>query len=196
MPELWLAGQAWVYDGLHQSGSQAYLFLGLVLTTFLLEDVALAAGAALVMDGAVGWGFSFSAVAGGIALGDLGLYWIGQQSLRLGWLRRRFVDEKTLILKEKIEHRLVSVIFLARVIPGLRLLTYVSCGYLRIRFLPFACWVVISVALWTAGLFFVSSAIGEEIADLLGISSTIATPLFIVLLALAIPLLRKALAHG
>lgn len=48
--------------------------MALVLTTLLLEDLAIAAGVAGATQGALSWEWAFAAVAGGIAAGDLGLY--------------------------------------------------------------------------------------------------------------------------
>jgi membrane protein DedA with SNARE-associated domain len=191
MLETWLTFQAWLQNSLHTSDSQVLVFLSLVFTTFLLEDVAIAAGATLAVNGVIAWEFAFTAVAGGIALGDLGLYWVGQQCHRIKWLRRRYIDQKAILIKQNLEARLASIIFIARIIPGLRLLTYVSCGYCHIRFLPFALWVVTSVAIWTAGILWIGSAFGEKLSNVLGIPITLATPLLILLIAIAIPLFRK-----
>ena len=62
----------------------------LVLITFLLEDVAIAAGVALALNGTIGWPAAFVAVAGGIALGDIGLYGLGRLAIRLPALRRYY----------------------------------------------------------------------------------------------------------
>ena len=64
-----------------QAGASPWLIaLSLAAMTLLLEDVAIAAGAALATQGAIDWSWAFAAVAGGIALGDLGLYAMGAAS--------------------------------------------------------------------------------------------------------------------
>ncbi len=173
--------------------SPALIALALALTTLLLEDVAIAAGVALATQGLIGWPLSLLAVGGGIALGDLGLYALGLGARRVPWLQRRYVGEKSLRLRGRIEGQLPSAVLLARVIPGLRLATYTACGFVRVRFAPFTAWVLLAVALWTLGLYGVSVAIGHQLAQHLGLPPALAVALPIVALAVAVPLLRRFL---
>lgn len=171
--------------------SPVVIALALALTTLLLEDVAIAAGVALATQGLIGWPLSLLAVGGGIALGDLGLYALGLGARRVPWLQRRYVGEKSLKLRGRIEGQLPSAVLLARVIPGLRLATYTACGFTRVRFAPFTAWVLLAVALWTLGLYGLSVAIGQQLAQHLGLPPALAVALPIVALAVAVPLLRR-----
>ena len=164
----------------------------LVLTTLLLEDLAIAAGVAVAAQGSLSWPLAFAAVAGGIAAGDIGLYALGLAATRVPWLQRRFVPARSGWARDQLIQRLPSAVLLARVIPGLRLLTYTACGFLRVPLLPFAGWVSVAVALWTAGLFWLSAAIGDVLAKAWGIPLPVAVALPILLLAAAIPLWRAA----
>ncbi len=167
----------------------------LVLTTFLLEDVAIAAGVALAVHGSISWGLSFAAVAGGIALGDIGLYGLGIAATRVPWLKRRYVGEKADWGRAQLQRRLSSAILLARVIPGLRLVTYTVAGFVRVPFMPFCGWVLFAVLLWTGGLYLFSVAIGHALAVAMGIPLALAAALPILLFALAIPIWRAAQKH-
>lgn len=166
--------------------------LVLALTTLLLEDLAIAAGVALATQGAIGWGLSLAAVAGGIAAGDIGLYAMGVAATRVPWLRRRYVGERSLWARDQLVRRLPSAVLLARVIPGLRLVTYTACGFVRVPLWPFSAWVLLAVALWTGGLYGLSVAIGHALAQQLGVPPAIAVALPILLLAAAVPLVRIA----
>lgn len=170
--------------------------VALVLTTLLLEDVAIAAGVALAAKGLISWELSFAAVAGGIAAGDLGLYALGLAARRVDWLRRRYVERPGLHshwAQRQLERQLPSAMLLARVIPGLRLLTYTACGFFRIRFLPFTAWVVLAVFLWTAGLYWLGAGVGGALAAAWGIPLALAVALPILLIAALLPLLRRLL---
>lgn len=168
----------------------------LVLTTFLLEDVAIAAGVALAVQGTISWSLSLAAVAGGIAVGDIGLYALGVAATRVPWLRQRYVGEKADWGRAQLQRRLSSAILLARVIPGLRLVTYTVAGFVRVPFAPFCGWVLVAVALWTGGLYLFSVAIGHALAVALGIPLVLAAALPILLLALAIPAWRALQKFG
>jgi membrane protein DedA with SNARE-associated domain len=187
----WPSLLAWVQGVLAGMASPAVIASVLMLTTLLVEDVAIAAGVALATQGTIGWGLSLAAVGGGIALGDLGLYGLGMAATRVAWLRRRYIGEKSEWARGKIAQRLASAVLLARVIPGLRLATYTACGFVRVPFVPFAAWVLVAVALWTLGLYAVSAAIGQALASRLGLPPALAVALPIALLAVAVPLVRQ-----
>jgi membrane protein DedA with SNARE-associated domain len=110
----------------------------------------------------------------------------------VGWLQRRFVPARSAWAREQLVRRLPSTVLLARVIPGLRLVTYTACGFLRVPWLPFSAWVLLAVSLWTAGLFWLSAAIGQALAKAWAIPAPIAVALPIIALAAALPLLRAA----
>lgn len=165
--------------------------LVLALTTLLLEDVAIAAGAALATQGTISWPLAFLAVGGGIAAGDLGLYALGILARRVPALQRRFIGARSQALTEGLTRRLPSAVLLARVIPGLRLVTYTASGFLRLPLVAFSAWVLLAVTLWTAGLFVISSALGAVIATTLAIPAPLAVALPIVIFALAVPLLHR-----
>jgi membrane protein DedA with SNARE-associated domain len=170
----------------------AVIAVVLTLTTLLLEDLAIAAGVALATQGLISWELSLLAVGGGIALGDLGLYAMGLGATRVPWLRRRYVGDKSDWARQKILGRLSSAVLLARVIPGLRLATYTTCGFVRVPLLPFTAWVLLAVVLWTAGLYALSAAVGQALAQQLGLPPAVAVALPIAVLALSVPLWRQA----
>lgn len=184
----WLA----LFDAALRGAAQPWVIcLALVLTTFLLEDVAIAAGAVLAVQGLLSWELALLAVAGGIALGDIGLYGLGLAARRVPVLHRRLIDGRGGWLGEQLARRYAGAIVLARVIPGLRLVTYTACGFYRLPFVLFCIWVVLAVAVWTGGLMGLSAWIGEALSRALGIAPAVAVALPIVLLALLLMLWRR-----
>jgi membrane protein DedA with SNARE-associated domain len=190
MNGLWSQTYALAQAALQGMGAPWVIVLVLILTTFLLEDLAIAAGAALATQGTLSWEVAFAAVAGGIALGDVGLYACGLGARRVQWLRRKYIADRAPWLQDKLRSRLPSAVLLARVVPGLRLVTYTLCGFARVPVVPFVAWVLLAVSVWTVGLFWLGSALGSAIALHLGISAPLAVGLLIFILALAVPLWR------
>jgi membrane protein DedA with SNARE-associated domain len=186
---------AWFQAVLQGMASPAVIAAVLALTTLLLEDLAIAAGVALATQGLIGWCLSLAAVGGGIAAGDIGLYGLGLAATRLPGLRARYVGDKSDWARGQIVKRLSSAVLLARVIPGLRLATYTTCGFVRVPLAPFTAWVLLAVALWTAGLYALSAAVGLTLAQHLGLPPAVAVALPIVLLAAAVPLWRAVRRH-
>ena len=188
----WTIAVQWTQAVLSGMGTPAVIALVLALTTLLVEDLAIAAGVALATQGAISWGLSLGAVGGGIAIGDLGLYGLGLAATRVPWLQRRYVGAKSDWARGQIVRRLSSAVLVARVVPGLRLVTYTTCGFVRVPLLPFTAWVLVAVSLWTVGLYALSVAIGQTLAHTLGLPPALAVALPILALALAVPLLRMA----
>ena len=86
---------------------------------------------------------------------------------------------------------MAGAVLLARVVPGLRLVTYTACGFYRLPFWRFCAWVVLAVTAWTAGLMWLSATIGVALSQALGIPPAVAVALPIVLLALVLMLWRR-----
>jgi membrane protein DedA with SNARE-associated domain len=181
---------AWTQAVLSGMGQPWVIALVLALTTLLVEDLAIAAGVALATQGSISWELSFAAVAGGIAIGDLGLYALGLAARRVPALRRRYVGDRSSWAQAQLVRRLPSAVLIARIVPGLRLLTYTSCGFVRVPLPPFVLWVVLAVLLWTAGLYGLSVAVGQALAEHLGVPPALAVALPILVLAAAVPLVR------
>ncbi len=191
----WHALTLWLEAVLAGMAQPWLIAVVLVLTTLLLEDLAIAAGVALATQGAISWPLSFAAVAGGIAAGDLGLYAMGLAATRVPWLRRRYIGDKSIWARDQLVRRLPSAVLVARVVPGLRLLTYTVSGFVRVPLLPFSAWVALAVLLWTAGLYALSVLVGRAVAEHLGVPPAVAVALPILLLAAAVPLLRSFRRH-
>lgn len=161
-----------------------YLIGGLVLISFLVEDVAAAAGVALATAGSLTWSESFLAVWFGIAIGDLLLYAAGYFSRQMPILKRRFVDGVTIDGAKTQKSRLAGTVFVARVVPGLRLVSYVYLGLKQVNFLNFTLLVMIAVLIWTASLYAGSIYLGEFIAMSLPIPKVLAVSLPLLSLAI------------
>src|SRR4051794_40616843 len=159
----------------------------LALITFLLEDAAIAAGVALALNGTIGWEAAFVAVAGGIALGDLGLYGVGRLAVRIPALHRRLNDAPFQRARIALEGRLTAAVLVARVVPGLRFATYTAAGLLGVPFPRFAALVCAAVTVWTTGLFWLATALGRSLGDALehAIGLNPATAVILAVLSLA-----------
>jgi membrane protein DedA with SNARE-associated domain len=192
----------WFDSILYGNYPPVIIALALILTTFLLEDVAIAAGVALAAQGTLGWVASFAAVAFGIALGDLLLYGLGKLALKWPWLYQHYLRQRHNRLgrlEQLIHERLALAVILARIIPGMRLLTYVYCGYIHVPFLAFASWVTLSVTVWTAALYLLSLSIGKVIVSTFGIPLSLAVMIPMILLAIVAHILgsrKQSNANG
>ena len=190
--ELWNLANQWLQSALSGMATPWVIGLALVLTSFLLEDVAIAAAASLAATGLLSWAEAFGWVFLGIAIGDIGLYATGLGARRIPWLHRKYiVPQGDSGIKLRLEQNLLTAVLLARVIPGLRLVTYVLCGFVRIPFVAFCLWVLLAVALWTAALLGLGALVGAALAQALHVPQSVAVALPILALALAVPLAKR-----
>ena len=110
--------------------------------------------------------------------------------LSIRWLRMATNRPIVVCGMWQFMQRLPTAVLLARVIPGLRLVTYTACGFLRVPLAPFCAWVVLAVGVWTAGLYLLSVSVGAVLAQRWGVPPALAVALPIFLLAVAVPLVR------
>lgn len=168
----------------------------LAVATLVSEDLTCISAGLLVAQGRFDLFTAIFACALGIFVGDLGLFAVGRFGRRyLAYAPFRwFISEAALDTAAEWFHRRGAiVVFLSRFTPGLRLPTYVAAGLLRTPFLRFAFFFALAVAAWTPILVGVSAIVGEPaldwIANLPG-SATLALPLLVLLLWIAVALLR------
>lgn len=187
----WQAWAGWFDAALHGAAQPWVIGLALALTTLLLEDLAIAAAAALAAQGSISWEWAMFSVGAGIAVGDLGLYGLGLAANRWPYLRGRLTLGRASKLALHLEHRLAGAILLARVVPGLRLVTYTACGFFRLPLAPFCAWVALAVTVWTVGLMGVGALLGGPLEKALGIPAPVAVAIPITVLALGLSLVGR-----
>ncbi len=132
----------------------AWLFVAIILASYLLEDLAIVSAALLATEQMISVPLAFSAILIGIISGDLGLYAMGYFARHNKWLMRK-VEAVT------PDHRyyhlatdnLFKNILFVRFVPGLRFIFYTACGLLRVRFMHFFYAVSLSTLAWVSVVF-------------------------------------------
>lgn len=147
------------------------LLAGLILlSTYLLEDAAIISAALISIDGFLSPELAFLALFIGIFTGDLGLYGLGRLLGRWSWLDKSIPKDKVHSAGEWLKHRAVWTILVVRVVPGLRLPSYVACGFFRYSVVAFSCWVFLASLVWTGvvfmGLYWFGSMFWSELSSL------------------------------
>ena len=140
----------------------------IILGTFILEDAATVLAAMQVDSGSISVAVALTALYAGIVLGDLGLYGLGRLSATLPWVARALPPHRAEPLAEWLHHRLFLVVIVSRFLPGLRLPTYTTCGFVRANLRQFALAVIAATVCWTSLLFGVSLKIGQVLMNHFG----------------------------
>jgi len=146
----------------------------LFLLTFLLEDAAIAAGAAFVAHGVIALEIAFIGLASGIILGDYGLYLLGKAARRLKAVRERLPVQSEIFAKN-----LGLQLLIARIIPGLRLATYPATGIVGVASLDFMKWILLWGLLWTGGLLIIASAVSDRLGQVINVPPAVVAILFV-----------------
>lgn len=138
------------------------------LSTFVLEDPTTIGCGLLVADGRMAFWTALVGVSAGIALGDVGLYALGRAlgPKMIGrWpLSRQRFDRAA----GWFEKNVATAVVLSRLVPGMRLPTYVCAGVLRVSPGRFVAVVVVASLVWTTLLLRITIAVGHGVLPLLG----------------------------
>ncbi|HVC62830.1 MAG TPA: VTT domain-containing protein [Acetobacteraceae bacterium] len=160
---------SWIASLLVLAGhSPLFQAMTIVLATFVLEDAATVLAAMQAAQGGISVGLALGSLFVGIVLGDLGLYGLGRLSARLRWIARLLPPHRTEAVSAWLKGRVFKVVLVSRFLPGLRLPTYTTCGFLRADFRQFALAAVIATTCWTSLLFGASLQVGQFLMDHFG----------------------------
>ena len=140
----------------------------IILGTFILEDAATVLAAMQASDGKLSTALALGALYIGIILGDLGLYGLGRIAAHIPSVRRWLPPQRAEVVRAWLEHRVFRVVLVSRFLPGMRLPSYTTCGFVGADLRQFALAVVIATICWTSLLFGVSLRVGQVLIDHFG----------------------------
>jgi len=151
MTEITATIEAWL---LQTNVTLTMLFLGVVLLSYLLEDLAIVTAATLAVEQAMPTSVALLAIFVGISTGDMGLYLLGKLAQRVRFLRYRlFRYQRARSMRRKLHHKAFITLFIIRFIPGLRTIGFTLSGFLDVPKTKFFLAVITATALWTLIVF-------------------------------------------
>lgn len=163
MPGTWIASLL-AFAG-HSPLLQA---VAIILATFILEDAATVLAAMEAAQGSISIAVALSSLFVGIVLGDLGLYGMGRLAAHIPWVERRLPPRRTAAIHGWLRGRVFKVVFISRFLPGLRLPTYTTCGFVGADLRQFTLAAVVATTCWTSMLFGVSLRVGQFLLNHFG----------------------------
>ncbi len=134
--------------------------LAVIVATFILEDAATVLAAMQAADGGLSIALALGSLYVGIVLGDLGLYGLGRLAAHVPWVLRVLPPRRTEAVQAWLRGRVFRVVLVSRFLPGVRLPTYTTCGYLGASLRQFTLATMTATLFWTSGLFAVSMRAG------------------------------------
>jgi membrane protein DedA with SNARE-associated domain len=116
----------------------------LLLLPLAHEDLAIIAGAYLVVNGIMPVAPVALSILAGMVASDVALYGIGAGARQLPWLRRSAVDARIRDFAGLLERDLFGLVALGRAVPGIVFVAFIACGWMRV---PLARFVVASLSI-------------------------------------------------
>ncbi len=151
MMELAVTVETWLFQG---DVSISMLFIGVILLSYLLEDLAIVTAATLAVEQVMPTSLALMAIFIGISSGDFGLYFLGKAAQRFRFLRYRlFRYQRARQMKRQLHRRSFATLFIVRFIPGLRMVGFTLSGFLDVAKTQFFIAVLTATGLWTALVF-------------------------------------------
>lgn len=145
------------------SHSIGLLFAGIILLSYLLEDLAIVTAASLASQESLPPTIALLAIFIGISSGDLGLYYLGKVGRNVRPLRYKALTNKhfKMISKRLHQHSFLNL-FIIRFIPGLRTIGFTLSGFFSLPLTLFLTAVISATALWTVLVFSIIYALGTS----------------------------------
>lgn len=151
MTELAATIEAWLFQ---DNASVTMLFIGIVLLSYLLEDLAIVTAATLAVEQLMPTSVALMAIFVGISTGDLGLYLMGKAAQKVRFLRYRlFRYQRARSMQRKLHQQAFMTLFIVRFIPGLRTIGFTLSGFLDVPKIKFFIAVLTATGLWKALVF-------------------------------------------
>jgi membrane protein DedA with SNARE-associated domain len=154
----------------------------IVTGTFILEDAATLLAAMQVASGALSLPLALGALYTGIVMGDLGLYGLGWLSATHPWVRRLVPQRRRDLGRDWVSQRIFPLVLVSRFVPGLRLPTYTTLGFLRAPLGKFTLAAIAATLVWTTGLFLISLKLGVLMMRYLGVWRWAGLVIFLIVL--------------
>jgi membrane protein DedA with SNARE-associated domain len=166
------------------AGSKPLQAATIIGGTFILEDAATLLAAMQVAAGVLSLPLALGALYAGIVLGDLGLYLLGFLSAQHAWAKRLVPPRRQDLGHSWVSQRVIPLVIVSRFVPGLRLPTYTTMGFLRAPLAKFTAAAIGATLIWTSGLFLVSLKLGTLLMRYLGIWRWAGLAVFCIILIL------------
>jgi len=164
------------------------MWVAKLLSLFLLpladEDIAIAFGSYFVVNKSMSIGLVAITVYCGMVISDFAVYGIGAAARYVKWLDRLAVSKRVRIFSNTLSRNQFELVAICRVVPGLELIAFVACGWMRVPFGKFMVASIVVSALYLPLMLYLVIALGDGLGNHVGVW---AWPVVVVFLAVVRP---------
>jgi membrane protein DedA with SNARE-associated domain len=141
----------------------------LIILPFADEDFAIILGGYIVVNRLLPVGLVAIGIYVGMVASDFAFYGIGMAARRIPRLSRFAVDERVKAFADTLKRNLFEVVALCRVVPGLDLVAFIACGWMRVPLARFALASLIISALYLPLMLYLVIVFGDALDDHVGL---------------------------
>ena len=156
-----------------QFGDLDYSWFAKLLSLFILpfadEDFAIILGGYIVVNDLMPVGLVALGIYVGMVASDCTFYGIGTAARRIPWLSRLAVDDRVKTFADTLRRNLFEVVALCRVVPGIDLVAFIACGWMRVPLARFALASLIISALYLPLMLYLVVIFGDAMDDHVGL---------------------------
>lgn len=167
--------------------SEIIIAVLLFIFTFILEDAATSMAALLAADGRISIILALIVLFLGILCGDIGIYGLGYLASKWKALQNWIYGKVSLKTRHWFENKLFIIIFTTGFLPGMRLPTYLSCGFFQLNFKTYILAVTMGSFLRSMILFFIVYFLGEQVFHKLGFWKWPVSLIFLLVVIIILP---------
>jgi membrane protein DedA with SNARE-associated domain len=149
--------------------AQLFQLLSLFALPFAHADVAIVLGGYIVVNDLMPAGLVLLSIYGGIVGSDFALYGIGAGARRIPWLARHAVDDRVQGFSDMLKRNAFALVALSRLIPGLRFVAGVACGWRQVSFARFTIASLFVSALYVPLVLYLVVVFGDALDDHIGL---------------------------
>ncbi len=149
--------------------SWAAKFASLLLLPFAHEDLAIIAGAYIVVNDLMPTSLVALSLYGGIVASDFALYGIGASARRLPWLSRFAIDDRIRHFADALKRNLFGLVLICRVVPGVVFVAFIACGWARVSLARFTIASLSISALYLPLMLYLAIQFGDALDDHAGV---------------------------
>jgi membrane protein DedA with SNARE-associated domain len=141
----------------------------LLVLPFAHEDLAIIAGAYIIVNDLMPVSLVALAIYGGIVASDFALYGIGAGARHLPWLNRYAIDERVQGFGDALKRNLFGLVALCRVVPGVVFVAFIACGWARVSLARFTVASLLVSALYLPLMLYLVIVFGAALDDYIGL---------------------------
>jgi membrane protein DedA with SNARE-associated domain len=147
------------------------------------EDLLLLTAGYLISADVFTWRVALPLALAGVIGSDCILYWLGSRmrTHSTRWLRRLVRPGRLRVATKRFRHGHIAV-FVARLVPGTRAITFLSAGVQRVPFYRFVIFDALGAAIWVPLILVVGAQVGQEIGGIERLFSRVANFVWVLIL--------------